>query len=416
MELRKYQSEISIKAAEILGRLGIVYLAMEVRTGKTLTALETARLIGARNVLFLTKKKAIGSIQKDYAALNPGYQITITNDESLHKIEPQEFDLLIHDEHHRIGAFPKPGAGCRALRENFSYLPHIYLSGTPTPESFSQIYHQFWISDRSPFKEPSFYKWAQEYVWVTKRQFAHGLVNDYSNGRWDKIEPLVAPYLINFTQAEAGFVAELKEQIITVPMSRGIETASAILMRDGVVKGQTGIISANNPAALQQKIHQLHSGTIILDPEEEGGKARSVILDTTKARKIAELWPTQKIVIFYQFCAELEAIKSVLGDRVTTDLEEWNSSNKSIALQVVSGREGINLSAGEAIVFYNISFSATSYLQARDRLTTSTRLESEIFWLMSDGGIERNIYRTVVNKKNYTLTHFKRDFKAVLSA
>ena len=44
-------------------------------------------------------------------------------------------------------------------------------------------------------------------------------------------------------------------------------------------------------------------------------------------------------------------------DELTTDLEEFNTTNKSIALQIVSGREGINLSAAKYIVYYNIDFS-----------------------------------------------------------
>ena len=63
MKLRPYQKELSEKGCDVLTELGIVYFAMEVRTGKTLTALNTAELFGARRVLFLTKKKAIGSIQ-----------------------------------------------------------------------------------------------------------------------------------------------------------------------------------------------------------------------------------------------------------------------------------------------------------------------------------------------------------------
>ena len=38
-ELRKYQKEISRKATNILKDYKFVYLAMEVRTGKTLTSL-----------------------------------------------------------------------------------------------------------------------------------------------------------------------------------------------------------------------------------------------------------------------------------------------------------------------------------------------------------------------------------------
>ena len=69
MKLRPYQEKLSTKAVEILNQKKIVYLAMEVRTGKTLTALNTAKLFGATNVLFLTKKKAISSIQWDYDCL-----------------------------------------------------------------------------------------------------------------------------------------------------------------------------------------------------------------------------------------------------------------------------------------------------------------------------------------------------------
>lgn len=59
MQLRNYQKEIAAKAQAILKRHKIVLLAAEVRTGKTLMALETARLYGAKHVLFLTKKIAI---------------------------------------------------------------------------------------------------------------------------------------------------------------------------------------------------------------------------------------------------------------------------------------------------------------------------------------------------------------------
>ena len=64
--LRDYQKELSQKAVEILRSKNIVYLSMEVRTGKTLTSLETAKLYGAKRVLFLTKKKAIQSILDEY--------------------------------------------------------------------------------------------------------------------------------------------------------------------------------------------------------------------------------------------------------------------------------------------------------------------------------------------------------------
>jgi hypothetical protein len=416
-QLRLYQIENAAKGVEILRRLGIVYFSMQVRTGKSLTALEAARLYGARSVLFLTKKKAIASIEGDFEKLNPGYRLTVANDESLHKVVG-DFDLLIYDEAHRLSGFPKPGVTARAIKERFSHLPIILLSGTPTPEGWSQIYHQFWVSQRSPFAEKTFYKWAHNYVDIKQRTFAHGTVNDYSAGIYDKIFPLVEPYMVSFTQEAAGFVVQLHEHFCPVPMAPICKTIADRLMTSGVAQGKTGIISADNAAALQQKIHQVHSGTCILDEEQDGSR-QSVILSDAKAQFIAKTWPTEKLVIFYQFKAELIAIQKVLGDRITTDLEEFQSSDKSCAFQVVSGREGIDLSLGELIVFYNISHSAVSYYQARDRLTTSTRPESHIYWLISqhdgESGIEAKIYDVVQGKKKYTVAHFRKDFKGCLS-
>jgi hypothetical protein len=76
-------------------------------------------------------------------------------------------------------------------------------------------------------------------------------------------------------------------------------------------------------------------------------------------------------------------------------------------LQIVSGREGVSLRNAEYLVFYNIDFSATSYWQARDRMTTKDRRYNKVYWIFSDKGIEKSIYKTVKSKKNFTLKHFK---------
>ena len=110
--LREYQKEIVSKGINTLERHKIVYLSMEVRTGKTLTALSIAR--GYKSVLFVTKKKAISSIQNDYNLLDPNYDIVIINYESLHKVKGY-FDLVIVDEAHGLGSFPKPSKRVKDL-------------------------------------------------------------------------------------------------------------------------------------------------------------------------------------------------------------------------------------------------------------------------------------------------------------
>ena len=151
------------------------------------------------------------------------------------------------------------------------------------------------------------------------------------------------------------------------------------------------------------KVHQMCSGTIKFE------SGNSMVLDLSKATFIKQYFKSKKIGIFYKFKEELNALKKVFGDDICVDLECFNNTSKNIALQIVSGREGISLRQADCLVYYNIDFSATSYWQSRDRMTTKDRLKNEVYWVFSKGGIEKDIYKAVVKKKDYTLTHFKRD-------
>jgi hypothetical protein len=402
MELRQYQKELSAQAVEILQHKRIVYLAMEVRTGKTLTALNTAKLFGAKNVLFLTKKKAISSIQFDYDNFGFDFGLTIINDESLHLVEGQ-FDLIIHDEHHRFGAFPKPNKVAVLFKKRYSKLPMIFLSGTPTPESHSQWFHQFWVSDHSPFKQyTNFYKWAVDYVDIKQRNIGYAVIKDYSTANEQLIRRATQHYIITFTQAQAGFTTSVKEMVLECEMQPITKLIIDRLKKDLVVKNAEGqIILADTGVKLMQKVHQLSSGTCKF---EDGS---SKVIDYSKAKFTFEKFTGVKIAIFYKFKEEFNALKSVYGDDLTNDVEEFDNTDKCIALQIVSGREGISLQNAKYLVYYNIDFSATSYWQSRDRLTTMQRQSNEVFWIFSKGGIEMDIYKTVLKKKDYTLKIFR---------
>jgi hypothetical protein len=403
--LRDYQDDISKKASHILRDRGMVYLCMSVRTGKTLTSLETARLFGAKRILFLTKKKAISSIESDY--INFGYdkhfELFVHNDESMHKIDGK-FDLVIHDEHHRFGSFPKPSLGAKTYKKMFGHLPAIFLSGTPSPENYSQFYHQFWCSMFSPFKEVNFYKWAANYVNIKMKHLGYAQVKDYTDADINKIMSVIKPYIITFTQEQAGFESEIEEEILKVRMKNSTYEMCDRLRKDLVIEGKEQVILADTSVKLQQKLHQMYSGTIKFESGD------SMVIDLSKAEFISSYFKDKKIGIFYKFVEELNALKTIFGDRLTTDLDEFNDTDKSIALQIVSGREGISLKNAEFLVFYNIDFSATSYWQARDRMTTIDRKFNKIYWVFSEGGIEEKIYKSVIKKKSYTTNHFKKDY------
>ena len=406
IKLRDYQESIVSKACDVLKVSRFVYLAMEVRTGKTLTSLSICDNLKVKDVLFLTKKKAISSIQKDYDLLSPSYDITIINYESLHKIPVKKWCAVILDEAHGLGAFPKPSKRAKQVKELFTINnPYVVLlSGTPTPESYSQMYHQVYAIKDNPFsKYKNFYRFSDDYVSVIQKKINGFNIKDYSNGLRSIIDA-VKPYTIAYTQREAGFESSIEEEVLTVPLNEATYELCARLKKDLVIEGQHEVILADTGVKLMSKLHQMYSGTV----KFESGK--STVLDYSKAEFIKERFKSNKIGVFYKFKEEFNALKKVFGNDLCDNLDDFdNRGYKVIALQIVSGREGISLRNADFIVFYNIDFSATSYWQARDRMTTKDRKYNKVYWIFSEKGIESKIYKAVTNKKDYTISHFRKD-------
>lgn len=408
-KLRVYQEQISKDASLILDKYGFVYLAMQVRTGKTHTALNIAHNRGKESVLFVTKKKAIYSIQEDYEMIDAGFKMMVVNYESIHKVPRESYDMVILDEAHGMGAFPKPSKRAVEVKSMIDACfdaEVIFLSGTPTPESYSQIYHQLWVlGPLSPFAGyKNFYMWAKSYVNIKQKRIGGLVVNDYTEADAKLVEDSLKPYTMSFTQSEAGFHSYIEEEVLTVQAPEIVRSIAKRLKKDRVLEGKDEVVLADTGAKLMNKMHQIYSGTVKFE------SGNSMVISTYKAEFIKERFAGKKIGIFYKFVEELNAIVDVFGkENITSDVAEFDSTNKSIALQVVSGREGISLRNAEALVFYNIDYSATSYWQARDRMTTKDRKYNKVYWVFSDCGIERKIYKVVNEKKTFTLSHFEKE-------
>lgn len=404
IELREYQKDIAARAVALLRKNKMAYLSMEVRTGKTLTALAAARDYGARSVLVVSKIKALPSIAADYNALAPDFRLDLINYESVHKAEGR-YDLVILDEAHSLGAFPKPSKRARAVRAVCKGLPVIYLSGTPSPESYSQLYHQFWVSSFSPWRLfPNFYKWAKVYVNVAQRKINGYMVNDYSEARKDKIDRDVKRLFIDYTQEEAGFDAHIDENVLEVKMSAQTAQRLRTLQRDKVLYlGQEAVLG-DTPVKLLQKMHQLSSGTVI---DENGGHH---ITDTSKAEYVKARFQGRRIAIFYVYQSEAELLKEVFPDWTDTPevFQAQEGCSKVFLGQVRSAREGVRLDRADALIFYNLEYSFLSYEQGRNRLMSKERAgEARVYFLCSDCGIEADILDAVHHKADFTVSYFR---------
>lgn len=408
MQLREYQQDIAEQAINILKEFKLVYLAMQVRTGKTITSLHIASLYGAKKVLFVTKKKAISSIEDDFKQSGLLYDLLVINYESLHKIE-HEYDLIIVDEAHALGQFPKPSIRTQNLKKLCEGKPIVYLSGTPSPETYAQFYHQFWVSSFSPYKDyKNFYAWHKEFG-IPKTKFLYNMqVPDYTHVKQERIQSDIQHLMLTYTQEEAGFESLVEETILYVPMNDKVKWAVDKIKKDKLFKTKDGqVVLADTAVKEMQKIHQICSGTV----KTEDGNA--IIFDDTKATFIKDQFKGKKIAIFYKYIAEGMQLRYTFAGRIVEDPMAFNEADGDVVFisQIQSGREGINLSSAEALVMYNIDFSAVSYWQSRARMQTKDRKSaSHVYWIFTKGGIEDRIYKLVQSKKDFTLSHFKKFF------
>ena len=405
--LRPYQQEAADELAKKLQRYGVAYLAGEVRCGKTLTVLSLLEPLGIAKALLLTKKKAIASIVSDAEAIGVDGRVTVTNFEQAPKHAGQHYELLVVDEAHGVGAFPKPSKRFKDIKA-ISYGQLILMSGTPSPESYSQLYHQFALAGiDSPWREYSnFYGWARVYVTMTQKYVGTGqLVNDYSKAKGEEVLERIEPYTVRMTQQQAGFKAVIEEQVHLVKMKRRTYRLAQRIMRDGVIgRPDCRSVVADTGAKVMSKLRQIWSGSVIT--EAHG----AVIFDQSKAEYIKRTFKG-KTAILYTFQAEGIMLRQLYGAAATDSPEVFNADADAVFIgQVLASREGVNLSSADDLVFFGVDYSALSYLQGRDRASYLGRdRANRVHWILADKGIEQTVLGKVRSKEDYTTQHYRKE-------
>ena len=124
-----------------------------------------------------------------------------------------------------------------------------------------------------------------------------------------------------------------------------------------------------------------------------------------------------RLVIFYNFDIELEAIKSVIPeDRPisyingkTKDLTSYNEESNAITLcQYQSGSMGHNLQKCNKVIYFSPTLSSELFEQSKKRIhRIGTTDKCTYYKLVS--GIEWNIYKTLDMRKNYTDDLFREE-------
>jgi len=387
-----YQTELANQAVDIIKENMIVYLAMEERTGKTLTAILVAEQLDINNVLVITKKKALDGWNETLCAFEHTKNFTVTNYHQVHKqtIKP---DLILLDESHNyVSAFPKTGKLWREVAKVAKNVPIVYISATPHAQGPQQLFHQFKLSSWSPWlKHVNFYNWFKLFGIPYTQEIAGMKIPQYDRCHADMILKCCDHLFITKTRKELGFDHEPEDKIHTITLDKVTRQVYNELVQHDLVSLSVGMLIADTSPKLRTSLHQLEGGTIKLDTE------RFVLANNEKVDYILEHFgDTETLVIMYNYIAEL--------DKLTTHFK------KAQILQATSFAEGVDLHKFKDLVIYSQDFSTARHTQRRARQCNKKRdTPITVHYLLVKGAISAQVYKTVSqNKKNFVDSVFTR--------
>ena len=261
----QHQIDIANKAYQVLKEHMIVYLAMEERTGKTLTSILVCEQTKAERILIITKKRALDGWDDTFRRFDVKKSYTAINYESLHKLTNTKFDLVIIDEaHSNLSAYPKVGTIWKKVYTLTKGKPIIFLSATPSAQTYAQLYHQMKLSSWSPWiKYKNFYEWHRTYG-IYKAIYAVGRqILQYDEVKIDMVEADVQNLFISYTRQELGFEHEPNDIIHYIEMHDYTKKLYNELNKDSIIKSLSYV--ADTPMKLLQGLYQIEGGTLKID-------------------------------------------------------------------------------------------------------------------------------------------------------
>ena len=392
MKPYKHQIDISSQALDILRKHMIVYLAMQERTGKTLTSILICEQTKCNNILVITKKKALVGWVDTLSKYKHNKTYECINYESLHKCTFKPDLVIIDEAHSNLGAYPKVG---KIWKEVFKFTkgkPIIYLSATPSAQTYAQLYHQFKLSSWIPWiKYPSFYSWHKDYgiehiIYLGGRQ-----IKQYNEVKSEKVMKDVEHLFVSYTRTELGFEHEPNDILHYIDLSSEIKEYYNSLLKDRVATIAGTEVIADTVMALRTKLHQIEGATL---KQEDKNIFLSKI---DKIDYILKTWgDSDNLVIFYQYQNELSLLKQTF--------------KSATILQGTSFAEGVDLSMYETCVVYSMDFSTAKYTQRRARQCNMKRdTPIDFHFLLVKGAISEQVYQTVaVNRTNFVDSYFNK--------
>ena len=126
-----------------------------------------------------------------------------------------------------------------------------------------------------------------------------------------------------------------------------------------------------------------------------------------------------RLIVFYNFTDELEAMKALIGKRAYSvvngserDLTNYENVDNSITfVQYQAGAMGLNLQKANKIIYYSLPLSSELYEQSKKRIHRINQTRPCFYYLLlAENSIEERIKTTLDKRNDYTQELFEKDF------
>ena len=384
----EHQKNAAESLLPLIRNRGVAYCAGEPRTGKTATALLVKHLLRAESCLVLTKKAAIKGWESEINRVGIDVDL-VTNYEQAKKIKTK-FDLVILDEAHALGKVGKINQRIKDVRKLVGDSRILCLSGTPVVESPLAIFHQFFVSSRTPFKHKSFYDFFREWgisepIWVAGR-----MIESYKACKPELVDE-IGNYTITITKQDAGIKSNMVEHIRhEVPLR-----PRTIKLIDDAVRQKIGVLSIGytmleTESAVRSYVLQAEFGAYTDQQESKVNLLHNDVIDYLSTN-----FEMRKAAVMCHY----KSTKYLLGECFP------QTSIYSSAAHA----EGVDLSHHNDLIIIGTDFSGAKHIQRIERQSNLMATKKKrLHFITTSHGLSGDVLASVSNKKDHNIRNFRR--------
>lgn len=274
----------------------------------------------------------------------------------------------------------------------------ILLSGTPTDGKYEFLYSQLRLLGWKITKTAYY----NRYIKTELRSYGGPMfrvVTGYKN-----VSELKAKL------KEYGAVFAKAEEVIKLPEKKFIKEYSTVssdykkFMKDRVIKIDDKELTGDSTLSKRLYARMLCSAY----SKDKISRLIDLVNSTS-----------DRVIIFYNFNTELEALRKVLFDRPISivngqvkDLKEYENNDHSVTLiQYQAGAMGLNLQKANRIIYFSLPERSELFEQSKARICRIGQ-EKQCYYhiMMCHKSVEEKIYECLLMRKDYTDELFRKEF------